>query len=58
MLFTKNQKEFNMNEIYCPDCGKLLQMSMEGNQNQSILNAVNNGRSKLVGACVNWLELV
>ena len=48
-----------MNEIYCPDCGKLLQMSMEGNQNQSILNAVNNGTSKLVGACLNcgctWL---
>lgn len=53
VLFTKNQKEFNMNEIYCPDCGKLLQMSMEGNQNQSISNAVNKGRSKLVGACVN-----
>lgn len=57
MVFTKNQKKFNMNEIYCPDCGKLLKIDMEYDKFTS--NNVNNGTSKLVGACLNcgctWL---
>lgn len=58
MVFTKNQKEVNINKLYCPYCGELLKMDIEGYYQISIVEVIN-GRNTLVGACVNcgctWL---